>query len=106
MEKHFLLTVALGSVIHSRDFGKQVLTGVPKNALELWENGSQTLVLKKDGAEILDDFSQERLKKVIALRTPLKYKGELETLKKVLSAKKADKPDVKEKAADKPKDGK
>lgn len=102
-----MLTVAVGSIIHGKGFEKQVLNDVPDNALELWENGSQTLVLKKEGAEILKDFSQERLKKVIALRSPLNYQGENQLLEDTLKAlKKTDKPQEKEKPAEKEKEGK
>ncbi|WP_278380983.1 hypothetical protein [Chryseobacterium arthrosphaerae] len=77
MDKYFILTVRPGSVVNRPNGQSQTLTEVPKNALELWEEGSLTLCLKKDGLEVLNDFSKERMEKVLQLRRNLNYKAEI-----------------------------
>jgi hypothetical protein len=78
---NFLLTVSVGSIIIGSN---QRLTEVPINALELWENGSHTLCLRKAGAELLKDYPKEKIQKLIEVRTPMNYKAELELLNKLL----------------------
>lgn len=87
MDKYFILTVALGSVIWRADGRQQKLTGVPPNALQLWENGSRTLLLKKDGAELLQDYSIEKLSEIYEVRKPIKNKFELKILENLIKAK-------------------
>lgn len=87
MEKYFILTVALGSIIWRADGRQQILTGVPSNALELWENGSRTLLLKKDGAELLQDYSIKKLSEIYEVRKPIKNKFELKILENLIKAK-------------------
>lgn len=95
MDKYFVLTVKPGSVVNRPNGQRQTLTEVPKNALELWEEGSLTLCLRKDGLELLNDFSKERLEKVLQLRKNLNYKAEIQLLESSIKnfgkAKKADK---------------
>ena len=95
MDKYFILTVRPGSVVNRPNGQKQTLTEVPKNALELWEEGSLTLCLRKDGLEILNDFTKERLEKVLQLRRNLNYKAEIQLLESSIKnfgkAKKTDK---------------
>lgn len=95
MDKYFVLTVKPGSVVNRPNGQRQTLTDVPKNALELWEEGSLTLCLRKDGLELLNDFSKERLEKVLQLRKNLNYKTEIQLLESSIKnfgkAKKADK---------------
>ncbi len=80
MEKYFLLVVKPGAVVNRPNGQKQILTDVPKNALELWEEGSSTLCLRKDGLELLNEFSKQRLEKVLQLRKNLNYKAEVQLL--------------------------
>lgn len=84
-----------GSVVNRPNGYQQTLTAVPKNALELWEEGSLTLCLRKDGLELLNDFSKERLEKVLQLRKNLNYRAEIQLLESSIKnfgkAKKADK---------------
>lgn len=95
MDKYFLLTVKPGSVINRPNGQRQTLTEVPKNALELWEEGTLTLCLRKDGLELLNDFSKERLEKVLQLRKNLNYRAEIQLLESSIKnfgkAKKSDK---------------
>ncbi|WP_312390845.1 hypothetical protein [Chryseobacterium sp.] len=95
MDKYFLLVVKPGSVVNRPNGQKETLTEVPKNALELWEEGSLTLCLRKDGLELLTDFSKERLEKVLQLRRNLNYRAEIQLLESSIKnfgkAKKADK---------------
>ncbi len=95
MDKYFLLTVRPGSIVNRPNGQKQTLSEVPKNALELWEEGSLTLCLRKDGLELLNDFTKERLEKVLLLRKNLNYKAEIQLLENAIKtfgkAKKADK---------------
>lgn len=95
MDKYFLLVVKSGSVVNRPNGQRQTLTEVPKNALELWEEGTLTLCLRKDGLELLNDFSKERLEKVLQLRKNLNYRAEIQLLESSIKnfgkAKKADK---------------
>ncbi|ANF51741.1 hypothetical protein A0O34_15050 [Chryseobacterium glaciei] len=95
MDKYFLLVVKRGSVVNRPNGQRQTLTEVPKNALELWEEGTLTLCLRKDGLELLNDFSKERLEKVLQLRKNLNYRAEIQLLESSIKnfgkAKKADK---------------
>lgn len=95
MDKYFVLTVKPGSVVNRPNGQRQTLTEVPKNALELWEEGSLTLCLRKDGLELLNDFSKERLEKVLQLRKNLNYRAEIQLLESSIKnfgkVKKADK---------------
>lgn len=84
MEKYFLLMVKPGSVIHRANGVRQTLTEVPKNALELWENGSTTLSLRKEGVELISEFSKERLEAILKLRIKNKYKTEIKVLEDLL----------------------
>ena len=94
MDKYFILTVRPGSVVNRPNGQKQTLTEVPKNALELWEEGSLTLCLRKDGLEILNDFTKERLEKVLQLRKNLNYRAEIQLLESsIKNFGKAKKPD-------------
>jgi len=97
MDKYFILTVAVGTIIIKGDDSRQTLSEVPKNALELWEEGSRTLCLRKDGVELLADFSKERLEKVLEARIHLDYKAEIRLLEDLIKtagkAKKTDKPE-------------
>lgn len=86
MDKYFILTVKPGTIIWSGNGSKQTLTVVPENALELWERGSRTLCLKKDGIEILSDFTKERLEKVLETRKVLNYKAEIKLLEDLIKA--------------------
>lgn len=96
MSKFFILTVALGAIIWKPDGGKQTLNEVPDNAAELWENGSSTLCLKKDGAEeFLKDFSKNKLETVLAKRKALNFPAEIKLLEDAL--KKLNKPEPKTK---------
>lgn len=94
MDKYFLLVVKPGAVVNRPNGQKQTLTTVPKNALELWEEGTLTLCLRKDGLELLNDFSKERLEKVLQLRKNLNYKAEIQLLESsIKNFGKAKKPD-------------
>lgn len=93
--KNFILTVPVGSTIIGSDGSQTKLIGVPANALSLWENGTRTLCLKKEGVEILNDHSTEQIQKLIEVRTKVGYKAEIELLKSVL--KSAKKPAAEEK---------
>lgn len=86
MDKYFILTVLPGTIIWKGNGSKQTLTVVPENALELWERGSRTLCLKKDGIEILYDFTKERLEKVLETRKVLNYKAEIKLLEDLIKA--------------------
>lgn len=87
--KNFILTVPVGSTIIGSDGSQTKLTGVPANALSLWENGTRTLCLRKDGVDILNDYSKEQIQKLIETRTKVGFKAEIELLKTLLkSAKK------------------
>lgn len=90
MEKYFFLTVKPGSVIHRANGVRQTLLEVPKNALEIWESGSTTLCLLKEGMELLSEFSKERLEKVLELRRNLNNKAEIKLLEAAIKA--LDKP--------------
>lgn len=95
MDKYFIFTVKPGSVVNRPNGQRQTLTEVPKNALELWEEGTLTLCLRKDGLELLNDFSKERLEKVLQLRKNLNYRAEIQLLESSIKnfgkSKKADK---------------
>jgi hypothetical protein len=97
MDKYFILTVAVGTIIIKGDGSRQTLSEVPKNALELWEEGSRTLCLRKEGVEILTDFSKERLEKVLETRIHLDYKAEIRLLEDLINTagkvRKTDKPE-------------
>lgn len=93
--KNFILTVPVGSTIIGSDGSQTKLTAVPANALSLWENGTRTLCLKKDGVEILNDHSKEQIQKLIEVRTTVGFKAEIELLKSLL--KTAKKTSVEEK---------
>ena len=80
---NFLLTVAVGSIIIGSN---QRLTEIPENALQLWENGSYTLCLRKGGVELLKDYSKERIQRLIEVRTPINFKAEIELLKTLLKS--------------------
>ncbi len=80
MEKYFALLVKPGSVVNRPNGQKQTLTDVPKNALELWEEGTLTLCLRKEGLDLLKDFSKERMEKVLQLRKNLNYRAEIQLL--------------------------
>ena len=80
----FTLTVGLGSIIHSSGHKSQVLDGVPENAQELWESGTSFLVLKKDGAELLNDYSETKLKELLKIRTAAGFPAELELIEKAI----------------------
>lgn len=98
MDKYFYLTVKSGSVVHRASGIRQTLIEVPKNALELWEEGSQTLCLRKDGLELLTDFSKARLEKVLDARKHLNYKTEIKLLEDAIKASgKSKKPEAAEK---------
>lgn len=92
--EYFLLTVAVGSIIIGSN---QRLTEVPENALQLWENGSHTLCLRKGGVELLKDYSKERIQKLIEVRAPINFKAELELLGKILKAQPVKKPAAEDK---------
>lgn len=90
MDKQFTLLVRVGSVINRPNGQKQTLTEVPANALELWEEGTATLMLKKDAADVIADFSKDRLEKILNLRRNLNYKSEIKLLE--TAVKNAGKP--------------
>lgn len=80
----FLLTVGVGSIIHTTGRKSQVLDGVPDNAQELWESGTPFLVLKKDGADLLNDYSETKLKELLKIRTAAGFPAELELIEKAI----------------------
>ncbi|QWA38866.1 hypothetical protein [Chryseobacterium sp. ZHDP1] len=81
----FILTVTKGSEMIGADGSKTTLNDVPKNALEYWESGNYAFCLKKDtAAELFKDYSKEQIQKLIEIRTPIGYKGELDTLNSLL----------------------
>lgn len=86
MDKYFVLTVKKGSVVHRANGVRQTLSEVPKNALELWEEGSRTLCLRKDGSELLADFPRERLSNILETRRHLNYKAEIKLLEDAIKA--------------------
>lgn len=86
MDKYFALIVKPGSVIHRANGIKQTLTEVPKNALEIWEEGSQTLCLRKDGSELIAEFTKERLENILELRRNINYKAEIKLLENAIKA--------------------
>lgn len=94
MDKVFLLTVAVGTVILKSNGSRQILSSVPENAVELWENGSRTLVLKRDAApDFLSKYSKEQLEKILQNRKHLKYAAEIKHLETAIkSAGKPKKP--------------
>lgn len=86
MDKYFGLTVAKGTIIWRADGSQQTLTEVPENALDIWEKGSRTLCLKKEGAELLEKFSKQKIQQILDLRRPLKYEAEIKILEKALKS--------------------
>lgn len=88
ISKNFILTVPVGSTIIGSDGFQTKLTGVPTNALSLWENGTRTLCLKRDGVDILKDHSKEQIQKLIEIRTKVGFKAEIELLKSLLKSTK------------------
>ena len=96
MNKFFILTVALGTIIWKADGSQQILNDVPDNAAELWENASSTLCLKKDGAEeFLKSFSKNKLETILEKRKVLNFPAEQKLLEDAL--KRLDKPESKAK---------
>lgn len=98
--ENFILTVAVGSIIIGSNNSQTRLTEVPPNALQLWENGSHTLCLRKAGVELLKDYSKEKIQKLIEVRTPINFKAEIELLKTLLKSQNK-KPAVEKPAASK-----
>lgn len=97
--KFFILTVTKGSEMIGADGSKITLNEVPKNALEHWQSGNYAFCLKRDtAAELFADYSKEQIQKLIDLRTPIGYKGEIAVLKSLLKASgKEPAPEVKRK---------
>lgn len=79
MDKFFSLMVPPGSVIHSQST-RQVINGIPENALFLWETGSSTLSLKKEGSELLQQYSKAQLIGIKKNRLPLNFTAELKLI--------------------------
>lgn len=84
-----MLTVAVGTIILRGNGTQQILTEVPKNAQQLWENGSRTLVLMRTAApDFLKQYSKEQLEKILAARQHLKIKAEIKLLEDAIKASK------------------
>lgn len=89
MDKIFMLTVAVGTILIKSDGKRQTLDKVPENAQELWEGGSRVLLLKKDAAkEFLAQYSKANLEKILEARKHLKYKAEIKLLEDAIKATK------------------
>lgn len=89
MDKYFVLTVPIGSIIWLPKGKEQKITGIPDNALELWKDGTRTLLLKKDGAELFSDYNQEELEKILEARKHVNNKIEIKILEGLIKSAKS-----------------
>lgn len=83
----FILTVAVGSVLHRTDGTSVKLTGIPENAFEIWRNGSRVFSLRKSGADLLNDLSKKELERILEKRISHDFKVEIQLLKKAIKEK-------------------
>ncbi len=83
----FILTVAVGSVLHRADGTSVKLNNIPENALEIWRNGSRVFALRKSGADLLNDFSKKELELILEKRISHDFKVEIQLLKKAIKEK-------------------
>lgn len=86
MENYFALTLPKGSEIWKKDGTKQILNQVPKNAKELWEEGSRALRLRKAGLELLQGKTKEDLKQLLTKRQKVKNRYELNLIRKAIKS--------------------
>ena len=80
------LTLPKGFKIH-KDGGIKTINEVPKNALELIEEGCTWLILKKDAATTISKWSIDRIQKLLDLRAKQGFKHDVEVLKNALELK-------------------
>lgn len=85
MDQYFTLVWPRGTVIYRRYGKKQTLTKVPKNALELWAEGSRTLTLKKAGLVLLKDKTKAELEALLEVRKRFGSKYEVSLLRKAIA---------------------
>lgn len=81
-----ILTLKTPFQIH-KDGSVKTIKEVPKNALELIEEGCTWLVLKKEAQQVIAKWSAERIQKVLALRTQQGIKHDVGILSAALEAK-------------------
>ncbi len=86
MKEFFVLTVALGSILHRADGTSVKLDEVPEEAFEIWKTGSPVLAMKATGKSLVEKLSVKEIQELIKVREPHNYNSELKVLKEVLKS--------------------
>ncbi|WP_313373749.1 hypothetical protein [Chishuiella sp.] len=86
MKDFFVLTVAIGSILHRADGTSIKLDEVPEEAFEIWKTGTPVLAMKTTGKALVEKLSLKEIQELIKIREPHNYNSELKVLKEVLKS--------------------
>lgn len=86
MKEFFVLTVAVGSILHRADGTSIKLDEVPEEAFEIWKTGMPVLAMKSTGKSLVEKLSIAEIRELIKIREPYNYSSELKVLKEVLKS--------------------
>ena len=84
-DENFILTVTKGSVLH-RTNGSVKLDSIPEDAFSMWKDGEYFLILKKSGAQLLENLSKEELEVILDKRKPINNLTEIKIIESAIKA--------------------
>lgn len=85
MNKFFVLTVALGSIVHLGESSKEI-KGIPDNALELLSKGCNWMELKPEAVDYLKKQPKEKLQAILAVRKKQGYTSDVLIIEEALAS--------------------
>ena len=68
MKEFFVLTVAVGSILHRADGTSIKLDEVPEDAFEIWKTGTPVLAMKSTGKSLVEKLSIAEIRELIKIR--------------------------------------